>query len=27
LEVATSSDEDYLYVWKVEPVAAPVPST
>jgi hypothetical protein len=27
LEVATSSDADYLYVWKVEPDVAPIPTT
>jgi|ERR1035438_668344 hypothetical protein len=27
LEVATSSDADYLYVWKVEPGIAPIPTT
>jgi hypothetical protein len=25
LEVATSSDADYLYVWKVEPATAAIP--
>jgi hypothetical protein len=27
LEVATSSDADYLYVWKVEPAPATTPTT
>ena len=27
LEVATSSDADYLYVWKVEPGVGPIPTT
>jgi hypothetical protein len=27
LEVATSSDAEFLYVWKVEPEVAPTPTT